>query len=272
MMKRILIAIVVAAGLVQTGWCLTITPGRTEIRLAPGATTKMVFTATNESSEKVQIALSKKDWFVLDANKALPVDKWLTLKGPTYFWLKPGETRLVPVKVKCPKNAQGELVGMVSFAYQGETVSMITSVISVSVYVAAIGTEKVAGTISEIAVRRYQSTLQVAVGVKSSGNVHLRPTGTMTLSDAAGKQVASIAIKQGDPAYPGRERGYFGEDSQLKLGPGHYHAKADLTYRDLTMTAADEFDVLKDGKIVMAKKAGTGAVRPAAPEGETTKS
>src|SRR4051794_37683840 len=120
-------------------WALTVTPGRTQIRLSPGAGIKGTLTVTNETAQKVQVEISQKDWFVLPANEGKTITQWMKLKGPAYFWLKPGKTRTIDYKVTCPLDAQGELVGMVSFAYQPENPTMVTPMISVSVYVSAAG-------------------------------------------------------------------------------------------------------------------------------------
>src|SRR5689334_4179823 len=108
-------------------WGLSVTPGRTEVRLSPGQKADSIITALNDSAAPVRVTLSTKDWFVLEANKVkeLTVDKWLRVKGPKEFILKPGESRNVKIIATTPKNAEGELVSMVSFLYQGEQESMV---------------------------------------------------------------------------------------------------------------------------------------------------
>jgi hypothetical protein len=247
------LSLLLSMGFGSSALALTITPGRTYVRLLPGEHANAVISAHNETTDRIQVELSKKDWFVLPDNKALTVKDWLELKGPTYFWLKPGERRDVTVKVKCPKKAVGELVGMVSFAYQGESVSMVTPMISVSVYTTAVGTERLSGFIKDLAVRRWQDRTQVAIGLISNGNIHLRPTGHVLITDSKGKTAANFTIKEGDPVYPGQERAYFGEDMSLKLAPGRYNATVSLTYKDLVLGASKELEVKADGSIQMAK-------------------
>ena len=88
------------------------------------------------------------DWF-MPANKALTVDKWLEVHGPARFYLKSGKSRSVKLTISCPKETDGELVGMVSFRYQTEHPSMVTPMISVSMYVIAAGHDKMAGEIKD---------------------------------------------------------------------------------------------------------------------------
>jgi len=232
---------------------LTVTPGRTEIRLSPGESHGAVLTVANEIKEELQVEVSKKDWFVLPENKDFKVDRWLQVRGPQKFTLKPGQSRTIPIKVTCPKGAQGELVGMVSFEYLTDNPGMITPMISVSTYLAIAGTEKVAGEIVELGVHRWREKLQAAVAIKSTGNVHLRPTGTLTLTDDKGKEVARFQVPVGEPAYPGQVRGYLGQGPDITLGSGHYTLNADLTYQDLHLTGSRGFSVASDGQIQMDK-------------------
>jgi hypothetical protein len=232
-----------------SAWALSVSPGRTQIALSPGAKMNASLTVRNDAQKEIQVQVSKKDWFVLPANKDLTIDKWLTVRGPQTFFLKPGQARQVKLTARCPKQAQGELVGMVSFLYQTEDASMVTPVISVSVYLSAAGTEKVEGAIKHLVVRHWRDSLQVAVGVESTGNVHLRPTGHVRIFDAKGASLIELPIKEGDPAYPGMERGYFAQEASRKLAPGHYRVEADLVYRDLPLKATRQFSVGKDGNI-----------------------
>jgi hypothetical protein len=164
---------------------------------------------------------------------------------------------------------------MVSFAFQSDTPSNLLPVISVSVYMEAIGRSQISGEITALALRDANKGTQVAVGVKSTGNVHLRPTGNVKVFTQSGKEVATFLIKEGDPAYPGQERGYFAQDETLKLEPGSYRAKTEMTYRDLTLRATKEFKVSKDRTVLLAKGfqelyssapgASTDSVKGAAP-------
>jgi hypothetical protein len=98
----LLILLLLLAGITFPGRAMVITPARTEIHLAPGKSIKAVLTATNDDKVEVQVDLSTKDWFVLDANKALTVDKWIKIHGPMLFYLKPGLSRKVKLTVSCP--------------------------------------------------------------------------------------------------------------------------------------------------------------------------
>ncbi|OGR90376.1 MAG: hypothetical protein A2992_09665 [Elusimicrobia bacterium RIFCSPLOWO2_01_FULL_59_12] len=255
--RRVVLSVVWLAAACPSLWALSVSPGRTEVRLAPGASQRGALTTTNDSPDRQHVTLSTKDWFVLEANRAkkLTVNTWLKLHGAKEFDLNPGESREVQFTVKCPKDARGELVGMVSFMHTPDQPSMMTPMISVSVYLEAAGTEQRAGEIERLAVRKWNNQIQAAVGVKSTGNVHLRPTGTIALEDSTRKEVARFPVKEGGPAYPGQGKGYFAKvPADFQLTPGRYTARADLSYRELSLKAEDGFNVTKDGQIEMDSK------------------
>lgn len=247
-----LIATFMALAALAPVQALMVSPGRTQARLAPGARIKTVLKVSNEGAEKLQIEIATKDWFVLDVNKKIPLDQWLTIRGKKQFWLKPGKSRKIPVTLFCPKEAQGELVGMVSFIHRTAQPSMVTPVISVSMYLSAAGTEKISGEITEVNLFTWKDKLQAAAVVKSTGNVHLRPSGRITLTDDQGRQVGDFPVPEADPAYPGQVRGYMSQvPADFKLVPGHYAAKAELAHGDLRMTAVRGVTVLADGQMKM---------------------
>ncbi len=240
-----------AFGMSVPSWGLSVTPGRTEVRLLPGKSVEAPLQIKNDAAEKVWVEVSTKDWFVLEANKAFPISQWLSVKGKKQFSLDPGQERTLKVKVSAPKEAMGELVGMVSLAYQKEEAGMVTPMISVSFYAEVDGTARVEGEIRDVVARRWQNKLQLAAMVRSTGNVHLRPTGSLKVSNAKNQTLISIPVVTSDPAYPQNDRGYFGAPQEWILTPGRYLAAAELTYRGLDLKGSRYFNVSKDGQIQM---------------------
>src|SRR4051812_6657605 len=98
-------------GIASHGWALSVTPSRTEVRLVPGTGTQAALEVTNDDHADVQVDVSKKDWFIPEANKKWTVDQWLDVHGPSQFKLKPGESRKVDLSIRCPKEVVGEVVG-----------------------------------------------------------------------------------------------------------------------------------------------------------------
>src|SRR5882724_7982888 len=166
---------------------LSVAPARTEVSLAPGAVTHAVITVTNPHPEAYNVELSEKPWFIYPDNKQIQVEDWLHLPGSKSFRLKPGKSRDVKITISCPKDAVGELMGMVSFTYLGDTPSMITPMISTAVYLDVTGTEKFAGEIVALGAGTRNGKFQVGAQIKATGNVRLHPIGTIRLLDAKGQ-------------------------------------------------------------------------------------
>jgi len=247
------LSIVLLAGWAGSAWALVVAPARTEIRLAPGTRTRVELTATNDDKVKVRVDVSKKDWFIPETNKAWTVGRWLNVRGPASFKLKPGKSRKVKVDIECPKDMGGEVVAMVSFLYQTEQPSMVTPMISVSMYLIAAGSEKMEGQIKDLVVKKWKDQINITAVVKATGNIHLRPSGQLLLLDARGSELARMPVPEGQPAYPGAEMSYFGTvPPSVKLSSGTYVAKADLSYHDLKLQSTREFIVSADGQIEMS--------------------
>src|SRR5581483_9898155 len=88
-------------------WPLSISPARTDVRLARGEKIKHEFTVVNTHAEAYNVEVSAKSWYVLPENKNISVQDWIELKGKKNFRLKPGETRKVEVVIHCPQAAVG---------------------------------------------------------------------------------------------------------------------------------------------------------------------
>jgi hypothetical protein len=252
-----LMAALLALGGLKEAYALSITPGRTEVHLMPGQTTDMVFVVKNDHPEKLNIDVSVKNWFLYKANSAVNIEQWLKIHGKTSFTLKPGKERKVPVTISCPPKAEGVMVGMTSFTFRTEAPGMITPRISASIYLSVDGTQHAAGDIKQLAARIWQKTLTVGAEVRDTGNVHLRPSGTMTVLDDKGGEAALFRVSEGDPVYPGQIRSYSGiRQGEVKLlAPGHYVLKAHLMSGDVVMTSERAFQIFEGDKIQMAGEA-----------------
>jgi hypothetical protein len=245
--------IVLLAGWVTPAFALVVSPSRTELHLAPGAGTPMQLSVTNDEHVPLEIGVSKKDWFLPEANKAWTVDRWMTIEGPEHFSLKPGESRRVNLEITCPKELKGEVVAMASFVYRTENPSMVTPMISVSVYLMAAGTESRMGEVEDVMVRRNKDQLSLSAKVKSTGSVHLRPSGRIVVTDAKGIEIAQLAVAEGQPTYPGTDALYAGSvPFGPQLVPGTYQAKAELVYQEVKLEKSKEFTVLPDGQVQMS--------------------
>src|SRR5262249_35823617 len=156
---------------------------RTEVRLAPGAETRATLTINNPDAEPYDVEVTEKVWIRYPTNQQIQLSDWLKLPRQTHFRLKAGKSRDVVITLRCPKDAVGELMGMVSFAYLSLKPSSITPMISTAVYLLAAGTEVMTGEISSVNAEFKIHQFLVSAEVKATGNVRLRPVGTIRLLD-----------------------------------------------------------------------------------------
>jgi hypothetical protein len=232
-------------------WAISVSPPRTEVSLAPGAVAKAVMTVTNPHAEAYDVELSEKPWFIYPDNKQIHVEDWLILPGQKQFRLKPGKSREVAITIRCPKEAVGELMGMVSFTYQGLQPSMITPMISTAVYLEVKGTERNAGEIVAIGAGTRNSRFQVGAQIKDTGNVRLRPTGTILLTDDQGKTVASYTITETTPIFPGVAKDCLASGPDNPPPAGHYRLSANIQSGTFAVQAERGLLVKANGDVEM---------------------
>ena len=235
-------------------WALSVAPARTEVRLAPGAVTKAVITVTNPHPEAYGVELSEKPWFIYPDNKQIHVEDWLHLPGRKRFRLKPGKSRDVKITISCPKDAVGELMGMVSFTYLGDTPSMITPMISTAVYLDVIGTERSAGEIVALGAGTRNGMFEVGAQIKATGNVRLRPSGTVRLLNDQWQPVSVYALVEGNPIFPGTVRDYPASGPGNAPATGHYTLSAEIHSGSLELKADQGIFVKPNGDVEMDRK------------------
>jgi len=121
---------------------------------------------------------------------------------------------------------------MVSFITPSEPGSNVNVSQGVSIYVTVRGTEKNSWDIGDISVESSSPNLRVAVVVGDTGNVHIRPRGTVEILDEHKEIAGRLTLQYGQPVYPGQKRTYetLGPVSALK--PGKYRITAVVTCGD----------------------------------------
>jgi hypothetical protein len=224
-----------AVCLASPSWALQINPTYQILTVKPGQKIEGRCTVTNDDAEKLSVNLSAKDWFVMKENQAFKAQEWLTFDAPQ-FELEPGEAKSVQFTIHAPSKAKGELVGMMSYAFNGEKASNVQKVLSVAIYAAMAGTEKLKGELKAISLEPSTSSLSVGLLIRNEGNIHIRPEGWCEVKNDQDQTVANVFIQQGKPVYPGQENSYSGAVNDLRLAPGRYKALVRLTDVDRKVT------------------------------------
>lgn len=257
-MKKLAVILMLIGCLVQSSlWALQVTPPYQVIELKPGEAGLGECEVTNNEEKDLNIKIYPKDWFVLPENKAnnITATDWLAVDTPEFI-LKPGESRKVEVMIKAPEKAVGELVGMISVEFFGEVKTMVNQMVSVAVYATVLGTEKMKTELEAISIMPSSHTLQIGVQVKNTGNMHVRPAGTVRIFDLKKKLLRDVAIQQARPVYPGRTHSYYGQIYGDALKPGKYMAHILLRDVDRNVGIVDKQQkilITKDNKVELVK-------------------
>lgn len=238
---------------VSHAWALSVAPARTDARLDPGAKTIVVLTVSNPHTNKQDVELTSKPWFKYPDNTQIQVSDWLILPRKTRFSIKPGKSRDVEITLKCPKDAVGELMGMVSFSSQEEKGSMLTSMVSAPIYLRVIGTEKNTGELVALGAGTRQGVFQIGAQVKATGNVRLRPVGTISLIDANGALIADYLVPEATPIFPSQTHDCPAQGPAAAPPAGRYTLKAHLTSGSLELNGESHIVVKANGEVSLEK-------------------
>ncbi len=265
--RTIAIAITLVAVLfcaVQS-YALVMGPARFEVSLPPGEIADGDYYVQNDTDQPAHIVVEPENWFkeAYDYGK-LEIKDWVEF-DIYEFDLKPKEIKKLRLRIKVPKDIKGELVSQIFFTStvlreDGQPVEGIKARVGAVLYVAIKGTEIVDAEITNITISKESSkekeNLKVETNVKNKGNVHIRPTGKVTILDKAGKKLIELDLESGKPALPGQEIVYNALWNNPRLKSDEYKVSVTINYgKELGMEkrAALEkiFEVNKDGKVIV---------------------
>lgn len=234
---------------ISCAWAISVSPPRTEVRVPPGGKTTIVMTVTNTHDEPYDVEVSEKPWFIYPDNKAIRVEAWLELPRRKKFRLKAGKSREVKLTIHCPKEAVGELMGMASFTYQGLKPGMITPMISTAIYLEVEGTEKNTGEIVSLGAGTRNGQFQVGARVKATGNIRVRPTGSILLVDDKGQGMGDYFVPEGSPIFPGATLDCAARGPGTPPLNGHYILSATIRSGTLVMRKEQKIRVKLNGDV-----------------------
>lgn len=165
------------------------------------------------------------------------VGAWVTL-GARSVTLAPGQSKVVPVTVHVPVGARpgdhlggivAENVALTEASGKGALQIKIRHLTIAAVLAQVPGQAKAQMQASGVRAGGEHGYQYVYVHLKNTGAFATKPTGTLRISDAAGKNVTSRALKL-DTFVPGTAIDYPVLLPKQALQPGSYTAKVDLTY------------------------------------------
>jgi len=214
-------------GLVQTNLALAgigVDPTITEVEVAPGRTTTGSFRVANGGEETVRVEVEIEDWLKVRTGKSpIDVGAWFFIDEPA-FDLEPKEIKNIGYQIIVPEDVEGELVAMVFFSSIaiGEGSLKLGSRFGVSVYVGVEGTTVLDAEIKDI---KY-SNEKLTIFLSNTGNIHVRPNGTVYIRDLKGKLIRQQNIPYSAVIFAGGGHAYPLKLEMDKFSPGKYEVEA----------------------------------------------
>lgn len=263
------IAIVGSFLAVSTVEAVSISPPILELSVEPGQVVETKVKLINETAEPITQFASTANFSAKDEtgtpdfaseNERIGLVTWLEV-GAGPYTVQPGERLNVPVTITIPSDAPpgGHYAG-IFFSAQAPDVAGQAGQVAITSKIATLLLVRVSGVIREAA-----SVVQFSAGegtgvfsrlpidfslrVQNSGNVHVRPTGTVTIRNLLGGTSATLLVNEGQGAVlptsvrrflirwekvPSAEvRGNFFEEIGAEwrnFAVGPYTAQVDLSY------------------------------------------
>lgn len=229
--------------LAQEAQAITLIPPSYEFQTAPGQTVETTVKLFNETTESIILYPETRN-FTAAGESGVPtfdfeapiegLSSWLQLEGGSFI-LEPAQRVELDVTIKIPQDAEpGGHYAALFFSTsppktEDEGQISIGSKIGTLFLVRVEGEVVEQGLINEYFLGEHQSMLnrlpaEFYIRFQNSGNVHLRPTGTVTVTNLFGKETASIDVNEAKGAtLPDTIRKYeaIWEKSQVKETTGN---------------------------------------------------
>jgi len=266
MNKKLIICIIVFATAVfytTQSYGLVMGPSRFEATLPPGEIADADYYVQNDTDRPAHIVVEPENWFkeVYNYGK-LDIKDWIELDSYK-FDLKPKEIKKLRLRIKVPTDVKGELVAQIFFTSavmneDGTQTEGIKARVGGVLYVAIKGTEKVDARITNISISKKPEggkiKFLIEAGISSKSNIHLRPTGMVTIKDRSGKKLAELDLVSDKTLLPGGEVVYQVTWDNPALDAGEYQISVVMSYGqkvNIEKTASLEkiFRISKDGKV-----------------------
>lgn len=267
-----------------SGQAFSLSPPVVELKVDKGQKTTVEIKLTNLSSGTLSIGVAVNDFgaknetgepnIIFDdssKDSVYSLRQWVQVPGE--FTIASKETKTIAVPIQVPTNAEpGGHYGVIRFT--GTNAGGDTEQVALSASIGSLLLLQVNGTVSiganvedfytasdNFAKNGLFETLpvQLVTRVKNTGNIHIKPTGTVEIKDMFGKKVSAIRMN-GDPSaekdrpgsiLPQSVRRFNAELKDLQLF-GRYTATMKLTYGDgKTLEKTTEFWVVPYRLILM---------------------
>ncbi|MCU0607358.1 MAG: hypothetical protein MUF78_08075 [Candidatus Edwardsbacteria bacterium] len=243
-MRKAILSLLGFAGCIAQAWAVgfVLTPPRFEVTLASGATQTYNISVLNvDSTKPVKLRAYLMDW-TLKPSGQLAVSKpgtvaysnaaWIDV-NPAEFEVPPRAEQVVRFTVRVPDSSFGSRWSILYFESQPDTTQKAMIGMSFKarvgspIYVIVPGTEVKQAELVSFAYRRRDGRAhEFALRIANTGNVHLRPKGTLAVKNASGATVATASLSD-EVVLPQSQRDLSLPLAQ-PLAPGRYAAVISL--------------------------------------------
>jgi len=190
---------------------LSISPPSFELSANPGGTLENTIKVENVSAETLKIAVDRRNFTAVGEEGAVGLTEeetnfslasWITVTPPEAE-IPAKSTRIFNFKINVPLNAEaGGHFGSIVFRIGGGPITQTGA--SVTQELGALILLRIAGKTTEEATLQSFFTqkkfweygpVEFEIKTKNSGNVHLKPKGTITISNSFGKKVGVVEVE-----------------------------------------------------------------------------
>lgn len=243
-MRKAILSMLVFAGCIMHAWAVgfVLTPPRFELSLPAGSAQTYNISVLNvDSTAPVKLRAYLMDWSLKPSGQmsvtrpgsgAYSNAAWIDV-NPAEFEVPPRAEQVVRFTVRVPDSSFGSRWSILYFESQPDTTQKAMIGMSFKarvgspIYVTVPGTEVKQAELVSFAYRRkdrrsHEFKLQVA----NTGNVFLRPKGTLAVKDAGGTNVATVPVDD-RVVLPQSQREFLIPLAQ-PLAPGRYTAVIEM--------------------------------------------
>jgi hypothetical protein len=205
-------------------------PSYFEISLAPGESVTKEIYLENPSGKAMTLVVNMNDFMNSKANKNVGNDQWLTLKEKEVTIPRKSK-KLLKLQITAPKGMTGEVSAKIGFMEKPTAESTVHTRMLVFVYLISLNGSTIGAEMNSFdAVWNKDKSLGFKIGIKNSGNIHIRPKGSLEVYDAANKIIKVLKLPEIMPLFEDQEGFLMNEESIKSIPDGTYPMKLSITF------------------------------------------
>jgi hypothetical protein len=200
-------------------------PSFFEVSLMPGESSSKVIYLENPSDKPVTLVIGLSSFMNSKANIKVACDQWLTFKDREVT-VPPKSKKLLPLQIMAPKGMAGEVSAKIGFMEKPSGESMVHIRMPVYVYLISLNGSSIGMDLTSFdAVTNKDKSLGFKIGIKNSGNVHIRPKGSLKVTGTGDRLIKSLPLPEVMPLFEDQEGFLLSDGTVSNLPDGIYSMK-----------------------------------------------